>query len=86
MDVTIDLGVPEQHAVIAVRGDLDVHLASALREALECLLMASGDHPLIDVTGMRVLDEAARATLEGVARHCREFGGELRLPTGRTAT
>ena len=82
MDVTIDLGGPAEHAVIAVRGDLDVHTASALREALHCLLAAAGDDLTVDATAVRVLDDAGRATLEGVTRHCREFGGRVRLPDG----
>ncbi|MEN1973668.1 STAS domain-containing protein [Cellulomonas sp. P4] len=80
MDVTIDLGRPGRESVISVRGDLDVHTASTLREALHCLLAASGEELTVDATGVRVTDEAGRATLEGVARHCREFGGHLRLP------
>lgn len=80
MDVTIDLGRPTEHSVIAVRGELDVHNASALREAVQCLLATTGEELLVDATLVRVTDEAGRATLEGVVRHCREFGGILRLP------
>lgn|GEM_PF-2296702 len=80
MDVTIDLGEPSAPSVIAVRGDLDVHTASALRETLHCLLAHTGDELVVDATAVRVADEAGRATMEGVARHCREFGGRLRLP------
>ncbi|QZN85501.1 STAS domain-containing protein [Cellulomonas sp. C5510] len=80
MEVTIDLGRPSQESVISVRGQLDVHTASALREALHCLLEASGEELTVDATAVRVTDDAGWATLEGVGRHCREFGGHLRLP------
>jgi anti-anti-sigma factor len=83
VDVTIDLGGPAEHAVIAVRGDLDVHTASALREALHCLLAGAGGEDLtVDATAVRVVDDAGRATLDSVTRHCREFGGRVRLPEG----
>ncbi len=85
MNVSIDLERPADHWVIAVRGTLDVHSASALREALQCLLSAIGDELLVDVTGVHVLDDAGRATLDGLARHCREYGGRIRLP-GEPAT
>ncbi len=81
MDVTIDLGQPTQPSVIAVRGDLDVRTASALREALQCLLDAAGDELTVDATAVRVVDDAGRRTLEAVERHCREFGGQVRLPS-----
>ena len=80
MDVTIDLGVPTDHVVIAVRGELDVHTASALREAVQCLMESTGEDLLVDATDVRVADEAGRATLNGIARHLREFGGHLRPP------
>ncbi|HYQ75776.1 STAS domain-containing protein [Cellulomonas sp.] len=80
MDVTIDLGRPAQPSVIAVRGDLDVHSASALREALHCLLGAAGEELTVDATAVHVVDDAGRRTLEAVQRHCREFGGQVRLP------
>jgi anti-anti-sigma factor len=86
VDVTIDLGRPAAPSVIAVRGDLDVHSASALREALHCLLQATGDELLVDASDVQVLDDAGRATLEGVARHCREYGGQLRLPADTSAS
>ena len=85
MEVSIDLGQPAAPSVIAVRGQLDVHSASALREALHCLLSATGDELLVDLGDVHVADDAGRATLEGVARHCREFGGQLRLPGGGAA-
>ena len=81
VDVTIDLGQPTQPSVIAVRGDLDVRTASALREALQCLLDAAGDELTVDATAVRVVDDAGRRTLEAVERHCREFGGQVRLPS-----
>jgi anti-anti-sigma factor len=81
MDVTIDLGQqPIGPSVIAVRGELDVHTASSLREALQCLLTTTGEDLVVDVSGVRVVDEAGRATLQGVARHCREYGGQVRPP------
>ncbi len=80
MDVTIDLGQPVGPCVIAVRGELDVHSASSLREALQCLLSTSGEDLVVDVSAVRIVDEAGRATIQGVARHCREYGGEVRLP------
>jgi anti-anti-sigma regulatory factor len=80
VDVTIDLGQSTRPSVIVVRGELDVHTASSLREALQCLLTACGDELTVDATGVRVVDDAGRRTLEGVERHCREFGGRLRLP------
>lgn len=80
MDVTIDLGQPAQPSVIAVRGDLGVHTASALREALQCLLGSAGEELTVDATAVHVVDDAGRRTLEAVERHCREFGGQVRLP------
>ena len=80
MDVTIDLGVPTDRVVIALRGELDVHSASALREAVQCLLESTGEDLIVDASGVRVADEAGRATLNGIARHLREFGGQLRAP------
>lgn len=80
MDVTIDLGQAVGPCVIAVRGELDVHTASEFREALQCLLSTSGEDLVVDVRAVRVVDEAGRATLQGVARHCREYGGQVRLP------
>ncbi|WP_203667908.1 STAS domain-containing protein [Cellulomonas pakistanensis] len=78
--MTIDLGRAAEPSVIAVRGDLDVHSASALREALQCLLGAAGEELTVDATAVRVVDDAGRRTLESVERYCREFGGRVRLP------
>lgn len=80
MNVTIDLEQPSEHSVIVVRGELDVHHASSLRELLQCLLSAYGHELVVDATGVRVLDAAGRASLDGLARHCREYGGRVRLP------
>jgi ABC-type transporter Mla MlaB component len=86
VEVVIDLGRHVDGPAIAVRGVLDVHSAAALREALMCLLDRAGGEPEVDVSAVEVLDDAARAALDALARHCREFGGRVRLrlpPHGR---
>lgn len=82
--MVIDLGRHADGPAIAVRGALDVHSAAALRKALTCLLDSAGEDPEVDVSDVEVVDDAARAALDAVARHCREFGGRVRLrpPSG----
>ncbi|WP_175499564.1 STAS domain-containing protein [Cellulomonas marina] len=80
VDVVIGLGRGDRPTAVAVRGVLDVHSCPTLRETLRSLVVAAGGGVVVDATELEVADEAGRAALDAVARHCREFGGSLVLP------
>ncbi|WP_129339564.1 STAS domain-containing protein [Cellulomonas endophytica] len=80
MDVVIGLGRGDGPPAVTVHGRVDVHSASSLRDTLQCLLRSASEDLVVDASALLVADEAGRAALEGVARHCREFGGQVLLP------
>lgn len=66
------------HAVVALRGEIDLQASVPLAEALE---QASAFHPrvVVDLAGVRFLDASAIGTLAGVHRQLRGRGGDLVL-------
>jgi anti-sigma B factor antagonist len=76
-------------AVVTLRGELDAHDASRLRElfsaAVTELEAASRPCLVVDLTGVAFLDSTALGTIIGAVRRVREAGGELRIVLPETA-
>jgi anti-sigma B factor antagonist len=76
-------------AVVTLRGELDAHDATRLRElfsaAVNDVAVASRPRLVIDLTGVAFLDSTALGTIIGAVRRVREVGGDLRVVLPETA-
>ena len=66
------------YVIVAVRGDLGIASAPALREQLRSLLRAAS-HLIVDLSGVERVDASGLAVLVGGGHRARLLGGSLRL-------
>jgi anti-sigma B factor antagonist len=76
----MDLGSIESggHAVVALRGELDLVDAAAVTAALEAVA-AREPRIIVDLTGLEFIDASGIAALSRGRRHARNAGGDLLL-------
>ena len=76
-------------AVVTLRGELDAHDASRLRERFSAAVteLEGASRPCLvaDLTGVAFLDSTALGTIIGAVRRVREVGGEFRIVLPETA-
>jgi anti-anti-sigma factor len=70
---------PGGQVVAALRGDLDIASAPALREQLIDLLRPAASRLTIDLSAVRYADASGLAVLVGTAHRAGLLGGSLRL-------
>jgi anti-sigma B factor antagonist len=78
VDLTIDATQQGASTVVSLAGDIDMHTAPRLREALRDLSGESGV-VVIDLTAVKFLDSSGVGALVGAAALFLEAGGSLRL-------
>jgi anti-anti-sigma factor len=66
-------------AVVAVRGEIDLHTSGELRTALMCLADAGHTHIVVDFSGVRFCDAAGLGVLVAASNRLRRRGGTLSL-------
>ena len=64
---------PDGRAVLAVRGEVDIHTGPRLRAAL-MEQIARGKHVVLDVTGAVLIDAAGLRVLTAAQRHAANLG------------
>ena len=84
-DLAVDLVHETNHTVITLQGELTMHTAADLRQAV-IDLAADGHHNLvIDLAGMELIDAAGLGALVGGLKRVRQQGGDLILHSPRPA-
>lgn len=78
--VSIDLSTVEyeSHAVVALRGELDVTDAAGVAEALAGVVVCH-PHVIIDLTALEFIDCGGQRALAGAREQAKQAGGELLL-------
>lgn len=66
-------------AVVAVRGEIDLHTCGELRGALTCLADAGHTRIVVDFSGVRFCDAAGFGALVAVNNRLRRHDGALSL-------
>ncbi len=67
------------HVIVALRGDLDIASAPALREQLIDVLRPTANRLIIDLSAVRYADASGLAVLVGTGHRAGLLGGFLRL-------
>jgi anti-sigma B factor antagonist len=67
------------HAVVEVRGEVDVYTSSVLRERLVELIVGGAKRVVVDLDRVDFLDSSGLGVLVGALRRLRTAGGELSL-------
>jgi anti-sigma B factor antagonist len=67
------------HAVVEVRGEVDVYTSSVLRERLVELIDGGSERVVVDLDRVDFLDSSGLGVLVGALRRLRTAGGELSL-------
>lgn len=76
-DIRVDRAA--EAPTVAVRGEVDVATAPAVREALYRLFDAGARHVVVDLGEMTFIDSSGLGVLVGALRRAREAGGRLEL-------
>jgi anti-sigma B factor antagonist len=85
MHVVSEIEPGTNTAVVTLRGELDAHDASRLRDVLTAAIGEvsaegrDGRRLVLDLTGVAFLDSTVLGTMIGALRRIREAGGELRI-------
>jgi anti-sigma B factor antagonist len=65
--------------VLQVRGELDLHTATALRDRLANLIEGGNERVAVDMTGVPFMDSSSLGILVVYLKRLREKGGDLAL-------
>ena len=69
--------------VVAIRGDIDVYTAPALREQLLGLIRAGHHNLVLNLDAVQFLDSAGLGVLVGALKRARHHGGSIHLICSR---
>jgi anti-sigma B factor antagonist len=69
----------EQHIIIEVRGEVDVHSASELRDRLIDVLDAGHPSVVVDLSWLSFIDSTGLGALVAARNHAQSTGASLRL-------
>ena len=79
MDLGINVSKSESGTVVATTGELDVHSAGSLEQALQDLI-GQGDSTLVlDLTGLEFLDSTGLGVMVKALTWAQDAGGSLRV-------
>ena len=79
MDLGLDVSERNGHAILSVRGEVDVYTAPKFRERL-IELVSEGKHRIVvDLEGVEFLDSTGLGVLVGVLKRLRSHDGDLVL-------
>ena len=79
MDLGLDVSERDGYTVLAVRGEVDVYTAPALRDRIADLLDSGQQQLVIDLGGVEFLDSTGLGVLVAGLNRAREVGGSLSL-------
>jgi len=69
----------DQHPVVTVVGDVDLHSAPVLRDTVTAVFGTTSERVTVDLTEATFLDSMALGVLLGAKKRLAEGGGELDL-------
>ncbi|MEO6700986.1 MAG: STAS domain-containing protein [Jatrophihabitantaceae bacterium] len=79
MDLSLNERAVEQHLVIEVRGEVDVHTAPELRDRLIQALDAGNSSLVVDLSWLSFIDSTGLGALVAARNHANALGASLRL-------
>jgi anti-sigma B factor antagonist len=79
LSVEIDVSERDDHAVVKVRGEVDLTSSSRLREALVDLTEVSEPKLVVDLEEVGFIDSTGIGVLVGGVKRARNHGGDLSL-------
>ena len=79
MELGLDVRKMGTHAVVDVKGEIDVYTAPKLREQLIDLVSSGQYHLVVDMEGVEFLDSTGLGVLVGGLKRVRAHEGSLRL-------
>lgn len=79
MDLRIDAASEGGLTLVDVGGEIDVYTAPLLRDRLDDLIAAGGNHLVVDLQDVTFMDSTALGVLVGRLKLVRAQGGSLRL-------
>jgi len=77
--MSLDVSTADDHAVIAVEGELDAYTSHQLRACLAELDGEGVTHIAVDLSGLTFVDSSGLGVLMSAGRRARDQGGELVL-------
>jgi len=82
-NIDLSVGDFDGHAVVALRGELDLLDTSDVASHLIAAVAAYGPSIIVDLAGLRFIDSCGLGVLVRVLRWTRESGGDLSLAAPR---
>ena len=79
MDLSLNERTVDQHVVIEVRGEVDVHSAPELRDRLIEVLDAGHSSVVVDLSWLSFIDSTGLGALVAARNHANSTGATLRL-------
>lgn len=79
MDLGLDVSERNGHAILAVKGEVDVYTAPRLRERLVELVSQGQHQVVVDLEGVDFLDSTGLGVLVGGLKRLRSHDGDLSL-------
>ena len=84
-DLAVDLVHEPHHTVISLQGELTMHTAADLRQAVIDLTADGHHHLVVDLARMELIDAAGLGALVGGLKRVRQQGGDLVLQSPQPA-
>src|ERR1041385_2591311 len=69
----------ERANVLAIEGDIDLHISPAITESLDAMIKKKPDRIVIDLSGATYIDSAGVAALMRAKQEVEEYGGKFFL-------
>jgi anti-sigma B factor antagonist len=79
MDLILNEREVDSHAVIEVRGEVDVHSAPQLRDRLIEVLDAGNSSVVVDLSWLQFIDSTGLGALVAALNHANSVGAKFRL-------
>lgn len=79
MDLRVDVSEDRDVTVVTLAGDIDLHTAPMLRDALDKLFVDGRRVVVLDVSAVEFLDSSALGTLVAAHHSFTQDGGALRV-------
>jgi anti-sigma B factor antagonist len=83
MDLDIEFSQDGDACIVALKGEVDVYTAPALRERLIEASESGSLTVVVDMTGVDFIDSSGLGVLVSALKRVRENGGQMRIVTSK---